>query len=109
MSTHNIGFYEDLTKISLNYHQISSFLFFLFLLLYIGNILLLQTVYGGDRDINLLVKHVVNNQILAAEYTKSEGQVEIDAPYHGTMCNGTGITLTSFLIIIMARCYTNIS
>ena len=24
MSTHNIGFYEDLTKISLNYHQISS-------------------------------------------------------------------------------------
>ena len=24
MSTHNIGFFEDLTKISLNYHQISS-------------------------------------------------------------------------------------
>ena len=24
MSTHNIGFYEDLTKLSLNYHQISS-------------------------------------------------------------------------------------
>ena len=24
MSTHNIGFYKDLTKISLNYHQISS-------------------------------------------------------------------------------------
>ena len=24
MSTHNIGVYEDLTKISLNYHQISS-------------------------------------------------------------------------------------
>ena len=24
MSTHNIGFYEDLTKKSLNYHQISS-------------------------------------------------------------------------------------
>ena len=24
MSTHNIGFYEDLTKISFNYHQISS-------------------------------------------------------------------------------------
>ena len=24
MSTHNIGFYEDLTKIILNYHQISS-------------------------------------------------------------------------------------
>ena len=24
MSTHNIGFNEDLTKISLNYHQISS-------------------------------------------------------------------------------------
>ena len=24
MSTHNIGFYEDLTKISLNYHQVSS-------------------------------------------------------------------------------------
>ena len=24
MSTHNIGFYEDLTKISLNYHHISS-------------------------------------------------------------------------------------
>ena len=24
MSTHNIGFYEDVTKISLNYHQISS-------------------------------------------------------------------------------------
>ena len=24
MSTHNIGFYEELTKISLNYHQISS-------------------------------------------------------------------------------------
>ena len=24
MSTHNIGFYEDLTKISLNYHLISS-------------------------------------------------------------------------------------
>ena len=24
MSTHNIGFCEDLTKISLNYHQISS-------------------------------------------------------------------------------------
>ena len=24
MTTHNIGFYEDLTKISLNYHQISS-------------------------------------------------------------------------------------
>ena len=24
MSTHNICFYEDLTKISLNYHQISS-------------------------------------------------------------------------------------
>ena len=24
MSTHNIVFYEDLTKISLNYHQISS-------------------------------------------------------------------------------------
>ena len=24
MRTHNIGFYEDLTKISLNYHQISS-------------------------------------------------------------------------------------
>ena len=24
MSTKNIGFYEDLTKISLNYHQISS-------------------------------------------------------------------------------------
>ena len=24
MSTHNMGFYEDLTKISLNYHQISS-------------------------------------------------------------------------------------
>ena len=23
MSTHNIGFYEDWTKISLNYHQIS--------------------------------------------------------------------------------------
>ena len=23
MSTHNIGFYEDLTKLSLNYHQIS--------------------------------------------------------------------------------------
>ena len=23
MSTHNIGFYEDLTKKSLNYHQIS--------------------------------------------------------------------------------------
>ena len=24
MSTHSIGFYEDLTKLSLNYHQISS-------------------------------------------------------------------------------------
>ena len=24
MSTHYIGFYEDLTKLSLNYHQISS-------------------------------------------------------------------------------------
>ena len=24
MRTHNIGFYEDLTKLSLNYHQISS-------------------------------------------------------------------------------------
>ena len=24
MSTHNIGFYEDLTKFSFNYHQISS-------------------------------------------------------------------------------------
>ena len=24
MSTHNIGFYEDLKKLSLNYHQISS-------------------------------------------------------------------------------------
>ena len=24
MSNHNIGFYEDLTKLSLNYHQISS-------------------------------------------------------------------------------------
>ena len=24
MSTHNIGFYEDLTKIILNYHQLSS-------------------------------------------------------------------------------------
>ena len=24
MSTHNIGFYEDLTKLFLNYHQISS-------------------------------------------------------------------------------------
>ena len=24
MSTHNIGFYEDLTKLSFNYHQISS-------------------------------------------------------------------------------------
>ena len=24
MSTHNIGFYEDLAKLSLNYHQISS-------------------------------------------------------------------------------------
>ena len=24
MSSHNIGFYEDLTKISINYHQISS-------------------------------------------------------------------------------------
>ena len=24
MSTHNIGFYEDLQKLSLNYHQISS-------------------------------------------------------------------------------------
>ena len=24
MSIHNIGFYEDLTKLSLNYHQISS-------------------------------------------------------------------------------------
>ena len=24
MSTHNIGFYEDLTKLSLNFHQISS-------------------------------------------------------------------------------------
>ena len=24
MSTHNIGFYEDLTKMSLNYQQISS-------------------------------------------------------------------------------------
>ena len=24
MSTHNIGFYEDLTKLSLTYHQISS-------------------------------------------------------------------------------------
>ena len=29
MSTHNICFYEDLTKLSLNYHQIST----LFLLL----------------------------------------------------------------------------
>ena len=29
MSTHNIGFYEDLTKLSLNYHQIRT----LFLLL----------------------------------------------------------------------------
>ena len=25
MSTHNIGFYEDLKKLSLNYHQISSY------------------------------------------------------------------------------------
>ena len=24
MSNHNIGFYEDLTKLSFNYHQISS-------------------------------------------------------------------------------------
>ena len=24
MSTHNIGFYEEISKISLNYHQISS-------------------------------------------------------------------------------------
>ena len=24
MSTNNIGFYEDLTKLSLNYHQLSS-------------------------------------------------------------------------------------
>ena len=23
MSTHNVGFYDDLTKLSLNYHQIS--------------------------------------------------------------------------------------
>ena len=30
MSTHNIGFYEDLTKLSLNYHQIRT-LFFLLL------------------------------------------------------------------------------
>ena len=24
MSTHNIGFYEEISKLSLNYHQISS-------------------------------------------------------------------------------------
>ena len=24
MSTHNIGFYEEISKISLNYHQVSS-------------------------------------------------------------------------------------
>ena len=29
MSTHTIGFYEDLTKLSLNYHQISSNTLFL--------------------------------------------------------------------------------
>ena len=34
MSTHNIGFYEDLTKLSLNYHQIHT----LFLLLNTVNI-----------------------------------------------------------------------
>ena len=33
MSTHNIGFYEDLTKLSLNYHQILT----LFLLLSSGD------------------------------------------------------------------------
>ena len=35
MSTHNIGFYEDLTKISLKYHQIRT----LFLLLGTVNVL----------------------------------------------------------------------
>ena len=34
MSTHNIGFYEDLTKLSLNYHQIRT----LFLLLFSGQL-----------------------------------------------------------------------
>ena len=40
MSTHNIGFYEDLTKLSLNYHQISSntqLIISALLLLYLAN------------------------------------------------------------------------
>ena len=45
----------------------------------------IQSVYGGDRKISLLLKHIVNDQILDAVYDKTEGFLEMDAPYHGIM------------------------
>ena len=48
MSTHNIGFYEDLTKLSFNYHQICTLSLFL---VYV-NVL---NIYCGYLVIMLLI------------------------------------------------------
>ena len=37
MSTHNIDFYEDLTKFSFNYHQIPTLFLLLFIFLFVKN------------------------------------------------------------------------
>ena len=50
MSTYNIGFYEDLTKISFNYHQIST----LSLLLVVCNV---PVSCKANRDGNQLGGH----------------------------------------------------
>ena len=47
MSTHNIGFYGDLTKISLNYHQISSNTHLISSAVYPRHLMFSTIIFGG--------------------------------------------------------------
>ena len=60
MSTHNISFYEDLTKLSLNYHQIRTL--FLLLIMNVNNRTESeQTLHSTEADMVLRCKSYMSN------------------------------------------------
>ena len=62
MSTHNIGFYEDLTKIItliiIKYHQICTLFLLLYIMLTVGSISQNETPYMFNPPLTLLIKNM---------------------------------------------------
>ena len=50
-----------------------------------GLFCIIQSVQGGDRKINVAVKDIFDAKVIQGVFDRTEGMIELDAPYHGIL------------------------